>query len=414
MTSPRICIVDDEAYARIGLASTLIALGHDEPIACADLASARQALAQGGIGLVLLDLHLPDGDGQSLLEELATSSPGLPVIVITAAQEAATAVRCMHLHAADYLVKPVEPVVLGATVARTLAAAASEREHRSLMVLSRDAGLQHPEAFADIISFDPGMIRLMRHAELLAPIDCPVLICGEPGSGRKLIAAALHRLGGSPHGLRIAPASTITAAAALDGAGTLVIDHLEALPPSGQSALLTRLRCQLPEPHFLVTAAADPRQAVQTGTLRADLLHRLEAHRLQVPPLRERPGDVAVLVHHLAPRLAQHRGLPPPVIPDRFIRRCQGRDWPGNVSQLGEAIATALAQPDGLDHPGSDQPTPLPLAGPALPDPLPTLDQMRDLLVAEALRRSGGNLNEASRMLGISRWGLSKRLKQER
>jgi DNA-binding NtrC family response regulator len=411
MTPARILIVEDEPYARIGLASTLIALGHAEPATCADLAGARQAIAQGGIDLVLLDLHLPDGNGVTLLEEISAGSPGLPVIVITAAQEVATAVRCMHLHAADYLVKPVEPAALGATVARTLAAAASDREHRSLAAWSREAGLGNPEAFAEFISFDPGMIRVMRHAEILASTGCPVLISGEAGSGRKSLSAAIHRLSGTAGPLRIVRGDVIQTTTDLGGAGTLVIDGLEDLPRGGQCALLTRLRERVPEPRLVITSSAEAKQAVEAGRLRADLLHLLEGHRLHLPPLRDRPGDVAVLIHHLAPRLAHRRGLPPPSISDAFVRRCQAKDWPGNVSQLEAVINTALAHSGGLDAVTIDQPPP-PSIGLPLPDPLPTLDQMRDLLVSEALRRSGGNLNDASRMLGISRWGLSKRLKQ--
>jgi DNA-binding NtrC family response regulator len=411
MNPARILIVEDEPYARIGLASTLIALGHAEPAACADLARARHAIAQGGIDLVLLDLHLPDGSGETLLEELAASAPGLPVIVITAAQEVATAVRCMQLHAADYLVKPVEPPALGATVARTLAAAASDREHRQLAALSRDAGLARPEAFADLISFDPGMIRVMRHAELIAQADCPVLISGEPGCGKKLLAKAIHRLSGVSGPCRIAAAATIMDATACSGAGTLVIDHLEDLPRSGQAALLKHLRERVSEPRIIVTAAVDLRQAAQTGRLRTDLLHLVEGHHLHLPALRERPGDVAVLIHHLAAQRAQRRGVPAPAIPDLFIRRCQAKDWPGNVGQLEAVLDAAMAQAEGLNGPATDRPTPPPTVGLQLPDPLPTLDEMREILIAEALRRSGGSLSDASRMLGITRWGLSKRLK---
>lgn len=414
MTNPRILIVEDEQYARIGLSSTLIALGHDEPVACADLAGARQALAQGGLSLVLLDLHLPDGNGECLLEEIAAGSPGLPVIVITAAQEVSTAVRCMRLHAADYLVKPVEPSALEATVSRTLATAAIEREHRALMALSRTSGLGRPEVFADLITFDPGMIRLMRQAELIALADTPVLISGEPGSGKKTLAIALHRLGGATTALPVVAADTIVTEAALDRTGTLVIDHLEDLPPSGQAALLARLRSAGPKPRFLITASVSPDQADQMSRVRADLVHLLGRHQLQVPPLRERPGDVAVLIHHLAPRLAQQRQLPLSSIPDRFVRRCQAKEWPGNVAQLIAVIDAALAHDGDLAHGSVEQPTPLPATLLPLPETLPTLDQMRDLLIAEALRRSSGSLHEASRMLGISRWGLSKRLKQER
>ncbi|HAT09068.1 MAG TPA: hypothetical protein DCS97_00365 [Planctomycetes bacterium] len=411
MTAPRILIVEDEPYARSGLSSTLIALGHEEPIPCADLATARQAIALGGISLVLLDLHLPDGNGETLLEEIAAGSPGLPVLVITAAQEITTAVRCMRLGAADYLVKPVEPLALETIVGRVLATAAIDREHRGLLALSRSSGLGNPEAFADLITFDPGMIRLMRQTELIASVDTPVLISGEPGCGKKTLASAIHRLGGGTRDVPVVAAGMIATEAALDRSGTLVIDHLEDLPASGQAALLARLRRSGPGPRFLITTSVAGDQMVRLGTVRADLVHLLGRRQVHVPPLRERPGDVAVLIHHLAPRLAQRRQLAAPAIPDRFIRYCQTKDWPGNVTQLIAAIDTALTQGGGLDLVPAEQRTPLPLH--PLPEPLPTLDQMRSLLIAEALRRSDGNLNEASRMLGISRWGLSKRLKQD-
>ncbi len=405
-----ILIVEDEKHARTGLISTLVALGHPRPVACATLAEARAALAAGGISLVLLDLHLPDGNGETLLEELTARMPEVPVLVITAAQDTRTTVRCMRAGAIDYLVKPIDQLALETAVNRALASTALLRSNRALAALSRDVALADPEAFAEMITFDPGMLRVMRHAELVAGNAAPVLISGEAGTGKRLLASIIHRLSGLTGQLTVVPGAGIADTTALPRTGSLVIDQIERMPSSGQIALLARLRRQdLPVRH-IITAGGDVDGFVRDGAMRPDLTHLLRRHHLVMPALRERPGDIAVLVHHIASQWASQQGVARPRITDAWIRHCQGQSWPGNIRQLASDMSAALSSGDLAPPPQKSHSAAASAVN--LPTPLPTIDGMRDILIAEALRRCDGNLARASQMLGISRWGLCKRLRQ--
>lgn len=439
-----ILIVEDEEYARAGMANILIGQGQAEPICCDGLASARKALSQGGVGLVLLDLHLADGNGETLLEEIATRHPGLPVIVVTAVQDVTTAVRCMRARATDYLVKPIDPVGLGVAVRRAQETAAILTENRALARLSQPLTLAHPEAFAGLVTFSPEMHRLMQYAEIIATDSNPVLITGESGTGKTMMAAAIHHISGRSGSCATVSLTGLrddTLVEALFGSvgdaekpglvsqtedGTLILDEVGDLPERVQSTLLRLI--QEPEyrprgavqahictSRFVATTSVDLGERVSTGRLRADLRYRLQAHHLHLPPLRERLGDLPALVHHFVAVSARTHGRPAPAITDLFLHQCQARPWPGNIRELATVIDRAVASGGGLAMVGEfyqPHPTPLPHAGVILPEQLPTLDQMRDILIAEAVRRAGGSLSDASRLLGMTRWGLSKRLKQ--
>lgn len=408
MNFPRTLIVEDEVHARLGLSATLVSLGHPKPVCCGNLATARQALGQGGLGLVLLDLRLPDGDGSLLLEEISVCLPDLPVIVISAVREMATVVRCLRAQAADFLAKPVDPAALEAAIDRTLIVATLQAENRALAQLARPMTLTRPEAFTGMATLDPEVVRAMRHAEICATAKA-VLVTGEPGTGKSLLAEALHRLSGRSGAFQRPDAANLEQA--LAGDGTVELEHLTTMSPSAQAALVRHLRSSNPT-GVIVTSSADLAACLRDGSLRADLHRLLCGHHLHLPPLRERPGDLAVLVHHLVARNTQAHAVPVPT--ERFIRACQARDWPGNISELVAAVDDAVGRGGELRFAhASAHPTALPLPDLSLSDPLPTLDQMRDLLVAEALRRSSGNLSAASRMLGITRWGLCKRLRQD-
>lgn len=445
MTQRPILLIEDEACTRSVMAATLDALGLGPVAGCASLAEARTALATTPCSLVLLDLMLPDGAGETLLGEILVHHPGLPVVVVTGVDEVATAVRCMRAKADDYLVKPVGAADLEFAVRGALARRALEAENRELAGLVGQDGLHHPDAFAGLLTMDPGMLRLLQYAEIIAPGPHPVLISGEPGTGRSTLARAVHRLSGRRGGLvAVRPAGRDDTACAdelfghrrgaLPGAsserlgliqqaegGTLAIDGLADLGEAMQARLLQLCedRTYLPvgadlprrsSARLVVIADADPGSAVGSGRLRPDLWHRLAARHLALPPLRHRRGDIPVLMHHFAAQAAAGLGLPGPVIPAEALRSAHGHGWPGNVGELEAAVQSAVGRGRGqpLDLGLTAQPP-----GPActFPAQLPTIEAMRDQLIAEALRRSGGDLVEASRVLGMSRWGLSKRLR---
>jgi DNA-binding NtrC family response regulator len=449
MATQPILIVDDEEHTRIALGTALEMLGHPGAVACATLAEARRELEGGGFALVLLDLHLTDGSGEALLATIAAAHPEVPVIVVSGTNEVSTAVRCMRASAVDYLVKPVDPAALEAAVRRALTRSELESENRQLARLARREGLAHPEAFAGIITVDAGMDRLMRYAEIVAPGSQAVLVTGETGTGKELMARALHRLSGRRGqfvAVNVAGLDDAMLADTLFGhrrgaftgaagdrpglvqqadEGTLFLDEIGDLAEASQVKLLRLLQ----EAEYYQLGADRPRRSrarivcathrdlegwMREGRLRRDLYYRIHAHHLHLPPLRERRDDIPALVHHFVAAAARDLGLPVPPVGAAVVRAAGANPWPGNVRELAAVAQDAVGRGRGqsldaaLFGPAATSEAPA-LAFPPL---LPTLDEVREQLMAEALRRTDGDVVEASRLLGMSRWGLSKHLKQ--
>ncbi|MCK6486831.1 MAG: sigma-54 dependent transcriptional regulator [Planctomycetes bacterium] len=449
MSELPILIVDDEEHTRLGLATTIEQLGFGATTACAGLGEARAALAGQEFALVLLDLHLGDGSGEDLLAELSANRPELPVVVVTGSHELATAVRCLRARAIDYLVKPVDPAALEGALRRVLDRRELERENRALSPRGGGDAPSHPEAFAGLITLDPAMLRLMVYAEVVAPGRQAVLVTGETGTGKELMARAIHRLSrrsgrfvavnaaglddemlsdalfGHRRGAYTGAAGERAGLVAEAEDGTLFLDEIGDLSAAAQVKLLRLLqegeyyplgadRPLRSSARIVAATHRDLAAAVKGGGFRQDLYYRLHAHHLHLPPLRERTGDIPALVHHFAAEAAADLGLPVPPVGAQALREARARPWPGNVRELAAAVHEAVGRGGGgaLAFSARNEAAAPPASEAAFPEVLPTLDEMRDRLVAEALRRTGGNLPEAARLLGISRWGLSKRLRQ--
>jgi DNA-binding NtrC family response regulator len=445
---PGILIVDDESVPRLYLAGALRAAGYEAVTACASLTEARTALQRGTFAALFLDLGLPDGDGETFLAELSASHPELPVIVITGSDDAATAVRCMRAHAIDYLVKPIDLDVLLAALRRTLTAHELGMQSRQYGRMAITSGPAHPEAFTGMLTADPDVHRLMLYAEIVAPGSQAVLITGETGTGKELMAKAVHRLSG-----RRGPFVAVNVAGlddtmfsdtlfghrrgAFTGAagdrpglvhqaenGTLFLDEIGELAETAQVKLLRLLQeneyyplgSDQPRRSTARVVAAthrDPERHVADGRLRRDLYYRLHAHHIHLPPLRERRGDIPLLLHHFATAAADDLNLPVPPIESAVVRAAQANPWPGNVRELAAVVHDAVGRGRGLSLEPARFGPPARDERPALvfPDPLPTVDEVREQLIAEALRRTHGDLVAASQLLGMSRWGLSKHLR---
>ena len=447
MPIPSILVIDDSLASCSYLAGVLRTAGH-EVRTCTTLAAARAALAELVPGLILLDLSLPDGNGESFLGEVGESHPGLPVIVSTGTDDLPTAVRCMRAGAADYLVKPLDGETLLSSARRSLAVHELGEQSRLYPRLAAGGAPANPEAFTGMITADPEMHRLMLYAEIVAPGSQAVLVTGVTGTGKELMARALHRLSGrrgacvavNVAGLDDAMFSdtlfghrrgAFTGAAGdrpglvqqADG-GTLFLDEIGDLSEGSQVKLLRLLQ----EGEYYPLGSDKPRHStarivaathrdseawVASGRLRRDLYYRLHAHHIHLPPLRRRRGDIPLLLHQLVADAAGDLGLTAPAITPEVVRSAQGNDWPGNIRELAAAVHDAVVRSGGgsLDParfggaPRSERPVLV------FPDELPTLDETREQLIAEALRRTGGDLVEASRRLGMSRWGLSKHLR---
>ncbi|HYK02570.1 MAG TPA: sigma-54 dependent transcriptional regulator [Thermoanaerobaculia bacterium] len=368
-----ILIVDDEEVVLNGVRRTLRANGFDEVLMCADSRDVEPLLENEPVALMLLDLMMPHINGRELLERISSSHPEIPVIVVTAEQDVRIAVDCMKAGAYDYLLKPAGADELMATVRRALEHRELRDENARLRSKLLEQDLEQPRVFANLITADASMIRVFAYLEVIARGSHPALITGETGSGKELIARALHDLSG-----RRGPFVAVNVAGLDDtmfsdtlfghrpgaftgasgtrrgmieqaGRGTLFLDEIGDLAEASQVKLLRVL--QEREYHTLgddVPKRLEARVIAAThqdlSRLRRDLYFRLRSYHVRIPPLRERLGDLPLLVNHIVREAAQDLGKQPPVVPERLYRALGRYDFPGNIRELRAMVFDAVAR----------------------------------------------------------------------
>ncbi|HEX6642599.1 MAG TPA: sigma-54 dependent transcriptional regulator, partial [Thermoanaerobaculia bacterium] len=358
-----ILIVDDEESVLNGVRRTLRANGFDEVLMCADSRNVEPLLEGEPIALILLDLMMPHIGGRELLERIASSHPEIPVVVVTAEQDVRIAVDCMKVGAYDYLLKPVGADELMATVRRALEHRELRDENARLRSKLLEQDLEQPAVFSGLITADAAMIRVFAYLEVIARGSHPALITGETGTGKELIARALHELSG-----RRGPFVAVNVAGLDDtmfsdtlfghrpgaftgasgtrrgmieqaGRGTLFLDEIGDLAEASQVKLLRVLQEReyytlgddVPkrlEARVIAATHQDP------ARLRRDLYFRLRSYHVRIPPLRERLGDLPLLINHIVREAAQDLGKQPPVVPERLYRALGRYEFPGNIREL--------------------------------------------------------------------------------
>jgi len=455
-------LVDDEEQALISLTQTLASEGVTNTRACRDSRDVLPLLEAQDIELVLLDLTMPNVSGEELLQVLTRDFPDVPVIVITGVQDIDTAVRCLKSGAFYYLVKPVEHGRLVASVQHALEQRRLRRENSLLKKRIFPGTLEHPEAFTAVVTNNSTMYAVFQYCEAIATSTLPVLITGETGVGKELIARALHTLS-----KRQGPFVPVNVAGlddtvfsdtlfghrkgAFTGAdearqglvsratdGTLFLDEIGDLSPASQVKLLRLVQeheyypVGADVPHIaqvrIIAATNKSMQELQQpgSAFRKDLFYRLCSHHIHIPPLRERMDDLPLLFEHFMQEAATALNRPVPENANLLLSRLSGYHFPGNVRELkalvynavshgcvtlpenSAAHTTARKEERNLHAPSRQQPS-LFFTG-----TLPSLDQTCDLLIAEALRRTGGNQTLAAKMIGISRQTLIRYLKKVR
>lgn len=396
--------------------------------------------------LALLDIQLPDGSGTDLLPELI-GELDVPCIMMTAHATVQGAVAALKLGARDFLEKPISYERLDATVAAALEITALRREVRALREQGRSEGI--------VIGTSAPMQELFRLVERVAPADTTtVLIQGETGTGKGVIARLIHRL--SPRSAQPFINVTCTALAEtimeselfghekgaftdaralkrglveLADRGTLFLDEIGELSPRLQGKLLQFIEDRtfrrvggtrdLSVDTRLITATnRDLERAVDAGTFRADLYYRLRVVPLFLPPLRERASDVPEMAKHFVESFRRDLGKPVKRIAPEAMALLQAYAWPGNVRELRNVIErsvlladgeilTADALPPEVRHPRTTQ-HPAIRIGPEGMD----IEELEKTLLLEALRRAEGNRTTAGRLLGLSRHQIRNRLKK--
>ncbi len=460
---PVILIVDDDEVAVEILRTNVHALGFDKTVAVHSGHDALDVVRNRPITVVLLDLFMPGMSGMEVLETLAQEFPRIPVIVLTVHDSVEAAVQCMRIGAFDYMTKPVDHNRLGSAINH----AVRVRDLESRLDLFGEEhdevrGPRDPAAFAGIITASQKMKAVFQYVEAIAPSPKPVLITGESGTGKELLARSLHTASG-----RSGPFVTVNAAGlddvmfsdtlfghqrgAFTGAdrersgliakathGTLFLDEIGDLEAVSQIKLLRLLQeneyypLGSDEPvrtNARVVAAtnSDLQQKQKNGTFRRDLYYRLISHLIHLPPLRERPQDIPLLLEHFTVEAASSFRRSVPRIGVGVVEVLQRYDFPGNVRELQAIVVDAVSRMEGTELPAVivEQFLNRHQNG-SVGEPrysadeqrffwtgtFPRMGEVEEFLIEEAMVRTGNNQSAAAKLLGVSQSTISRRTRK--
>jgi len=454
-------VVDDEPQILLSAETLMRAAGISNVITVGDSREVLPLLGSQDVGALVLDISMPELSGSDLHELVARDFPDIPVIFMTAMNDLETAVSCMKAGAFDYLVKPVDKNRFITSVTRALEMRSLQSEISSLKDRLLSDQLENASAFSAIITRSKKMRAIFQYAEVISDTRQPVLITGETGTGKELIARAIHETSGlegpfvpvNVAGLddtvfsdtlfghrRGAFTGADEARAGLIAeaeGGTLFLDEIGDMSPSSQVKLMRLIQERTYYPlgsdltrksnaRILVATNRDVHKLIETSRFRRDLYYRLRAHLVHVPPLRERMEDIPLLLQHFLEKAAFSLGRKRPSFPKELLTLLSNYRFPGNVRELELMVFDATARcRSGVvsmksfrDAIGEDRA--LAKVGTQTPawsmqsDVLPTLREAEDYLIAESLRRSNGNQRIAAALLGLTRQALNKRLTREK
>src|SRR6202050_1530326 len=443
---PTILIVEDESKMRRLLE---LNLGDDGfTVLSADSAEeGLKILGKENVDLVVTDLKLPGMSGLEFLQAAKRNDASLPVVVMTAFGTVETAVEAMKTGASDYVLKPFSLAEMRMVVHKELDVHRLREENRSLReALGQKYG--HP----NVIATSPAMQQVLATVERIATTNSTVLLGGESGVGKDLIARVIHQksrrasgpfvkinstaipenlleseLFGYEKGAFTGATTTKQGKFELADKGTLFLDEIGDVPASTQVKLLRVLqereferlggtRTLKVDVRLIAATNRDLRAALEEGTFRQDLYYRLNVVPIDIPPLRDHKEDIPDLVKLFIARFSEAAGKNITSISPQAMDVLVGFHWPGNVRELENVVERAIALAPGpvltiadvpLDNASpSSRSTP---NSPTLPDGF-TLEQWEDEMIREALRRANGNKSQAARLLGLSRNALRYRL----
>ncbi len=456
-----VLVVDDEELTRRSVRAALLMDGISNVEECGAGREALELATSKSYAAVFLDLAMPGMPGEELLRLLLEERPETPVIVVTATSDIETAVRCMRAGAFDYLTKPVDRTRLLTSLGHAIERWETAREMTSLKRSLLSTRIEYPKAFEDIVTTDRQMLQIFSYVEAIAPTALPVLITGETGVGKELVARAIHALSGRKGSfvtVNIAGLDDTLFADTLFGHvkgaytgadssregvvakaedGTLFLDEIGDLAANSQIKILRLLQereyyvlgsdaPRSTRARFIFASNADLSKGAGHGAFRKDVLYRLQSHTIRVPPLRERMDDLPVLADHFFDKACRTLDRKRPAVPKELLALLRSYSFPGNIRELEgmifdavvrhksrtlslESFRKAMGRPAREDDEGANE-----TEGGENPfesmETLPTLKQTAGLLIDEALRRSEGNQDAAARMVGLSRSALSKRL----
>ncbi|MDX8435953.1 sigma-54-dependent Fis family transcriptional regulator [Mesorhizobium sp. M4B.F.Ca.ET.215.01.1.1] len=424
-----VILIDDDADLLKATRQTLELAG----FAVSAFSVAREALAgldAGFAGVVVSDIRMPEIDGLQLFDHIVEVDPDIPVILVTGHGDIAMAVKAIKDGAYDFITKPFAAERLAQSVWRAAEKRRLVMENRAL----REAAEQAQDSLP-LIGQTPAMERLRRTLRQIADTDVDVLVTGETGSGKEVVASLLHRWSRRAQGNFVAlncgtlPETVIESelfgheAGAFTGAqkkrigriehssgGTLFLDEIESMPPSTQVQMLRVLEMREVTPlgtneirpvdlRVVAAAKVDLGDPAQRGAFREDLYYRLNVVTLSIPPLRERRDDVALLFGYFAERAAARFRRPMPAVPAAVHRHLREHDWPGNVRELTHFAERFVLGLEDAGH--AEAPAPAESdAAMALPE---RLERYEAEIIRETLGRNDGDVRRTIEALGIPR-----------
>ena len=441
---PTILIVEDEAKMRRLLE---LNLGEDgfETVSAADAESGLKHLHGGAVDLVLTDVKLPGMDGMEFLQAVKRFNAAVPVVVMTAFGTVETAVEAMKMGASNYVLKPFSLDEMRMVVRKELDVRRLQEENRSLREALHKR-FEHP----NIVARSARMQEVLATVERIAQTNSTVLLGGESGVGKDLIARAIHEKSKRNKGPFIKINSTaipenlleselfgyergaFTGAVAskpgkfeLADKGTMFLDEIGDVPPATQVKLLRVLqereferlggtKTLRVDVRLVAATNRDLRAALEDGTFREDLYYRLSVVPIDIPPLREHKEDIPDLAGLFLARASAESGKEFSGVSPEALKLLMNHHWPGNVRELHNIIERAAALARGMTIEAADihfdaERKPANSSSAVLPQGM-TLDQWEDEMIREALRRANGNKSQAARTLGLSRNAFRYRL----
>jgi DNA-binding NtrC family response regulator len=458
-----VMLVDDEVQALDSFEIALRSASMNHFIRCQDSRDVMPILSSQEIEVMLLDLRMPHVSGEALLPLIIIDFPEIPVIIITGADDVETAVKCMKQGAFDYMVKPVEKSRLVGGVRRAVEIRELQRENRLLKAHVLSDKLEHPEAFSEIVTNSASMRSIFQYIEAISNSPRPVLITGETGVGKELVAKAVHALSnvkGDFVPVNVAGLDDNVFADSLFGhkkgaftgadqarsglieqasGGTLFLDEIGDLSAPSQVKLLRLLQdgdffplgsdvAKGSNARIIVATNQDLDGLKSSGKFRKDLYFRLCDHHIHIPALRERLEDLPILVEHFLEKASKTLEKKKPTPPNELSILLSTYHFPGNIRELESVVFDAVSSHKSgklsmesfkshiyKKHPRFETESKQLLQEKkvliSFSKQLPTLKQTEQLLIDEAMKRADGNQSIAALSLGITRQALNRRLK---
>jgi len=460
----RILLVDDEEEILDSCRRCLVTSGYRDVLTVSDSRTVLELLSRQEVSIIVLDLRMPNLTGLDLLPQIISQFPQIPVIVATANNEVDTVVNCIKEGAFDYLVKPIEVKRLLTSVRKALQMRSISSELSTLKQYLFTDRLDHPETFSTIVTGNKNMRAIFQYLEVVAGTRQPIMITGETGTGKELVARAVHELSGCTGEYVALNAAGLDdnmfsdtlfghrkgaftgADQARDGlitrasGGTLFLDEIGDLNEMSQIKLLRLLQEQEYYPvgsdyikksdaRIVLATNRDLLERIKQGKFRNDLYYRLCAHRVHLPPLRERLDDIPLLLEHFLAASASCLGKKKPTAPPELTVLLALYGFPGNIREFEAMVFDAVLRHTGgilsMDAfratigderrqasraepprtpPGED-------ALSAIFGHFPTVLEVEEYMIREAMKRAKGNQGMASKILGMGRQTLNKRLK---